>query len=255
MVAKRIIACLDVADGKVVKGVQFTEHRVVGDAIELAQLYAKEGIDELVFYDIKASSRKTCVDANWVKEVARVIDIPFCVAGGITSVEQAKMILRAGADKISINSPALKNPSLVQDLVVNLGQQCVVVGVDSWFDNGDYYVYQYTGSDKTRCQTSWRTLDWCLELQKLGAGEIVLNSMNQDGMRQGFDVAQLSLLRESLNIPLVASGGAGKMADFKDVFEKSGVDAALAASVFHKGSIEIPVLKNYLLNNKIEVRL
>jgi cyclase len=254
MLARRIIPCLDVRDGRVVKGTQFRDHEDVGDIIELAQRYRDEGADELVFYDITASSDGRTVSTEWVTRVARVLDIPFCVAGGIRSLDGARAILHGGADKISINSPALENPALIGELAREFGSQCVVVGIDSRTENGDYFVKAYTGNpDKTQ-STRWRTLDWAVEAQKLGAGEIVLNCMNQDGVRRGYDLVQLKALRALLQIPLVASGGAGEIAHFNDVFRIAGVDGALAASVFHKGIIAIPRLKEQLLADGIPIR-
>ena len=254
MLARRIIPCLDVRAGQVVKGTQFRDHAVVGDIIELARRYRDEGADELVFYDITASSDGRTVSTDWVTRVARVLDIPFCVAGGIRSLEEARQILHSGADKISINSPALENPTLITELAAEFGSQCIVVGIDSRQEAGDYLVKQYTGDpDKTRA-TRWRTIDWASEAQKLGAGEVVLNCMNQDGMRQGYDLAQLKLVRAGLTIPLVASGGAGAPEHFRDVFREAGVDGALAASVFHKDTIKIPDLKKQLLADGISIR-
>ena len=254
MLARRIIPCLDVRDGQVVKGTQFRDHEIVGDIIDLAQRYRDEGADELVFYDITASSDSRTVSTDWVTRVARVLDIPFCVAGGIRTLNSARQILHSGADKISINSPALENPPLITELATEFGSQCVVVGIDSRQEAGDYFVKQYTGDpDKTRA-TRWRTVDWAREAQKLGAGEVVLNCMNQDGMRQGYDVAQLKLVRAVLTIPLVASGGAGTIAHFHDVFRLAGVDGALAASVFHKDTIKIPALKAQLIADGISIR-
>jgi cyclase len=235
MLARRIIPCLDVRDGQVVKGTQFRDHEVVGDIIELAQRYRDEGADELVFYDITASSDGRTVSSEWVTRVARVLDIPFCVAGGIRSLDGARAILHSGADKISINSPALENPALITGLATEFGSQCVVVGIDSRQEAGDYFVKQYTGDPNKTQATRWRTIEWAREAQRLGAGEIVLNCMNQDGMRQGYDLTQLKLVRAVLHIPLVASGGAGTIGHFHDAFRLAGVDGALAASVFHKG--------------------
>jgi cyclase len=252
--ARRIIPCLDVRDGQVVKGTQFRDHEIVGDILSLAQRYRDAGADELVFYDITASSDGRTVSTDWVTRVARVLDIPFCVAGGIRSLDGARQILHSGADKISINSPALENPELIGELAAEFGSQCVVVGIDSRQENGDYFVKQYTGDpDKTRA-TRWRTVAWAREAQKLGAGEVVLNCMNQDGMRQGYDLAQLQQVRAVLTIPLVASGGAGTPEHFRDVFHAAGVDGALAASVFHKGTIKIPELKAYLAQEGIIIR-
>mgnify|MGYP000208998995 CR=1 FL=1 len=257
MLAKRIIPCLDVKDGKVVKGVQFRNHEIVGDIVPLAQHYTEQGADELVFYDITASSDTRVVDKSWVSRIAEVIDIPFCVAGGIKTVEQAGELLSMGADKISINSPGLMNPSLITELQDNFGQQCVVVGIDSFYNEqtGEYEVYKFTG-DETRTQKAGkRTIDWVQEVQRLGAGEIVLNCMNQDGVRQGYDLVQLKKIREICKVPLIASGGAGEMPHFLDVFQQANVDGALAASVFHKGIIDIPALKTYLVEQGVMTRI
>ena len=256
MLARRIIPCLDVKDGVVVKGVQFRNHEVMGDIVPLAKRYAEEGADELVFYDITASSDARVVDKSWVSRVAEVIDIPFCVAGGIKSVEDARRILEFGADKVSINSPALADPSLITELADRFGVQCVVVGIDSYFDaaTGHYQVKQYTGDESRTRLTTWTTPDWVVEVQKRGAGEIVLNMMNQDGMRKGYDLDQLKQVRSVCKVPLIASGGAGAMAHFRDAFTLADVDGALAASVFHKGIIPIPELKAYLRNQGVQIR-
>ena len=256
MLAKRIIPCLDVRDGKVVKGVQFRNHEIIGDIVPLAEQYAKAGADELVFYDIPASSDQRVVDKSWVSRIAQVIDIPFCVAGGIKSVEDAGRILEMGADKISINSPALTNPDLINELHDVYGQQCVVIGIDSFYnkDNNQYEVYKFTGDESRTQQTAWQTLDWIKEVQQRGAGEIVLNCMNQDGVRQGYDIAQLKAVRDICNIPLIASGGAGAIPHFTDVFQQADVDGALAASVFHKGIIDIDELKATLVSEGIAMR-
>lgn len=289
MLKKRIIPCLDVSNGQVVKGVQFQNHEIVGDILELGKRYRDEGADELVFYDITASSDQRLVSRDWVKNLARVLDIPFCVAGGIRSVSDAESVLAAGADKISLNSPALENPNLITELAKRFGSQCVVVGVDSLQttapQNGQlgtglekntseisfakiqsdrnyktqnhsaYEVCQYTGSEKTLVKTCRRTLDWTREAQERGAGEVVLNCMNQDGMRKGYDIEQLKILRKVLKIPLIASGGAGSQEHFFDVFNSAHVDGALAASVFHKRVVPIPELKKWLSQKGIEVRL
>ncbi|KXI27404.1 imidazole glycerol phosphate synthase subunit HisF [Paraglaciecola hydrolytica] len=256
MLARRIIPCLDVKDGKVVKGVKFRNHEIIGDIVPLAQRYAEEGADELVFYDITASSDQRVVDKSWVTRIAQVIDIPFCVAGGIKTVEQAGYILEMGADKISVNSPALADPELITRLHDTYGQQCVVVGIDSYYneETGVYQVHQYTGDESRTQVTTWQTADWVKEVQQRGAGEIVLNCMNQDGVRQGYDIAQLAAIRKACKVPLIASGGAGELVHFKDVFEQADVDGALAASVFHKGIIPIQDLKAYLRAQKIAIR-
>ena len=256
MLAKRIIPCLDVKDGVVVKGVKFRGHEVMGEIVPLARRYAEEGADELVFYDITASSDGRVVDKSWISRVAEAIDIPFCVAGGIRSIEDAGRLLAFGADKISVNSPALADPTLISRLAERFGVQCVVVGIDSWHDEktGEYWVNQYTGDEKKTRVTQWRTLDWVEEVQRRGAGEIVLTMMNQDGVRQGYDLTQLSAVRAVCKVPLIASGGAGTMEHFLDAFETAHADGALAASVFHKKIINIGELKTYLREHNIEVR-
>ncbi|OCG31316.1 imidazole glycerol phosphate synthase subunit HisF [Gilliamella sp. Choc6-1] len=257
MLAKRIIPCLDVRDGQVVKGIQFRHHEIIGDIVPLAKRYAEEGADELVFYDITASSDGRVVDKSWIAKVAEVIDIPFCVAGGIKTVEDAGQILTFGADKISINSPAVADPSLITRLADRYGVQCIVVGIDSWYDkqSNNYHVYQFTGDEKRTVATKWNTLDWVQEVQKRGAGEIVLNMMNQDGVRNGYDIIQLNAVREVCNVPLIASGGAGTIEHFLQVFNEAQVDGALAASVFHKQIINIGELKQYLAQHGVNIRL
>lgn len=257
MLTKRIIPCLDVRGGVVVKGVQFRNHKVMGDILDLAQRYADEGADELVFYDITASSDGRRVDKSWVNKIARIINIPFCVAGGIRSLEDAKEILNDGADKISINSPALERPELITELAQTFGRQCVVVGIDSRQNEGDdtYKVYQYTGDETKTISAKRNMVDWAKEVVQYGAGEIVLNCMNRDGVRTGYDIEQLKALREVVNVPIIASGGAGEMSHFEDVFKQAGVDGALAASVFHSGQIAIPDLKTYLKSKNLEMRI
>ena len=256
MLARRIIPCLDVRDGQVVKGVQFRNHDIIGDIVPLAERYAAEGADELVFYDITASSDDRVVDKSWVSKVAKVIDIPFCVAGGIKTLDDARRILENGADKVSVNSPALSNPELITDLANAFGVQCIVVGVDSYFDaeQGQYQVYQFTGDEKRTSNTGRKTLEWIDEVQQRGAGEIVLNAMNQDGVRKGYDIDQMAKIRERCKVPLIASGGAGEMVHFRDVFQRANVDGALAASVFHRQVINIGELKEYLANEGVVVR-
>ena len=241
-------------DGQVVKGVQFRNHRIVGDIIELAQRYCSEGADELVFYDITASPDGRTVDRSWVDRVAAVIDIPFCVAGGIRSVADAEEVLNKGADKISINTPALEKPQLISDLAKRFGSQCVVLGVDSRAQDGDYHVYQYTGDPDKTLAADRLTVAWIREAQDRGAGEIVLNCMNQDGVRTGYDCPQLALVRENSRVPLIASGGAGGLEHFLEVFETADVDGALAASVFHSAEINIAALKQFLGERDITVR-
>jgi len=244
-----------VRDGQVVKGVRFRDHRIVGDILDLALRYRDEGADELVFYDITASPEDRSVDRSWVSRVARLLDIPFCVAGGIRSVADAEQVLASGAEKISVNSPALADPELIDSLSERFGAQCVVVGIDSQTVGSDYRVQQLTGDLKRSRDASRRTLDWVLEAQQRGAGEIVLNCMASDGVRQGYDIAQLCAVRRICRVPLVASGGAGSMQHFAQVFHAAGVDAALAASVFHSGEIAIPDLKRKLRADGIEVRV
>ncbi len=254
MLARRIIPCLDVRNGVVVKGVRFRDHEVVGGIIELAARYAGEGADELVFYDITASAENRTVAEHWVRDVARVLDIPFTVAGGIRTLADAEKRLADGAEKISINSPALERPDLIDEMAARFGSQCVVIGVDSMEREDGYEVYQYTGSEAASRQAGRDTLDWVREATGRGAGEIVLNCMNQDGVRQGYDIQQLARVREICPVPLIASGGAGSEAHFRDVFREADVDGALAASIFHKEVIAIPDLKRYLSANQVEVR-
>jgi len=242
----------------VVKGVKFRDHKVVGDIMTLARRYRDEGADELVFYDITASPDRRTVDRSWVNRIAAVLDIPFCVAGGIRSVADAESVLNLGADKISINSPALERPELIDELVRRFGSQCVVIGIDTLERGGDgpdrYGVYQYTGDPNRTLATQRRTLDWVREVEDRGAGEIVLNCMNQDGVRKGYDIAQLAAVRAVAQIPLIASGGAGAMEHFKEVFETARVDGALAASVFHTAAIGIGELKSYLAKAGVAIR-
>ncbi|WP_412757999.1 imidazole glycerol phosphate synthase subunit HisF [Legionella bozemanae] len=255
MLTKRIIPCLDVRDNQVVKGVKFRNHRVVGDILELAADYSAAGADELVFYDITASSEQRSVCPDWVHQVAETINIPFTVAGGIRSLNQAKSVLNSGADKISINSPALENPDLINELSRNFGSQCVVIGIDSqWIDN-DYYVYQYTGDEKKILNSRRKTREWIREVQDRGAGEIVLNCMQSDGVCRGYDLHQLNQVRPLCQVPLIASGGAGSLDDFTKVFLESRVDGALAASIFHDKILTIHEIKLALKKQKIEVRL
>jgi cyclase len=244
-----------VRDGQVVKGVRFRDHRVVGDILELAARYRDAGADELVFYDISASPQGRSVDRSWVARVARTLDIPFCVAGGISSVTQAEEVLASGAEKISVNSPALARPELIDELSERFGAQCVVVGVDSQTADHGYRVQQFTGDVERSRDTARSTVDWIIEAQRRGAGEIVLNCMASDGVRRGFDIAQLRAIRPVCRVPLVASGGAGTAEHFIEVFQAAGVDAALAASVFHSGDIAIPNLKRALHSAGVEVRL
>ena len=238
----------------VVKGVQFRNHRVVGEIVELAQRYRNEGADELVFYDITASPDGRSVDREWVSRVAAEIDIPFCVAGGIRSIADAEEVLNKGADKISINTPALEDPGLITRLARRFGTQCVVLGVDSREQDGSYHVYQYTGDPDKTAAAERLTTEWIREALDRGAGEVVLNCMNQDGVRKGYDCEQLQTVREVCTVPLIASGGAGAIEHFRDVFRIANVDGALAASVFHSAEIDIRDLKAFLGSEGIEVR-
>ncbi len=254
MLKKRVIPCLDVRDGAVVKGVRFANHRVVGDVLTLAETYGKSGADELVFYDIKASTVGGVVDRRWIERIAATLNIPFCVAGGIRTVSDALSVLRSGADKVSINSPALQTPELIDQIAQVVGSQSLVIGIDSHWVDGDWWVFQYTGSAATTKMTGRKTVDWVREVESRGAGEIVLNCMSHDGVRQGYDIEQLKTMRELLQIPLIASGGAGAWEHIRDVFYHADVDGALAASIFHDGVITIPDLKMKLKESGIAVR-
>ena len=227
---------------------------MVGDILELAIRYREEGADELVFYDITASPEGRSVDREWVRRIARALDIPFCVAGGVRSVADAEAVLNAGAEKVSVNSPALTEPALIDALGARFGTQCVVVGIDSQTVPGGYRVYQFTGDPHRTRDAGRDTLEWVREVQERGAGEIVLNCMASDGTREGYDLEQLRAVRAVCHVPLVASGGAGTVQHFCEVFRATGVDAALAASVFHSGAIQLPDLKRALAAAAIEVR-
>jgi cyclase len=242
-----------VRDGRVVKGVQFRDHRDVGDIVEHALRYRDEGADELVFYDITASAEGRSLDPEWVRRIARVIDIPFAVAGGVRTRDQAAACLDSGADKVSINSPALERPALIEELARDFGSQCVVLGVDSFEDRGDYFVKQYTGSEASTRDTGLRTLDWVREATGRGAGEIVLNCMRRDGVRTGYDLAHTEAVIKAVTVPVIASGGAGEPEHFRDAFAV-GASGALAATVFHDRLISIPDLKEYLGTCGIEMR-
>jgi len=255
MLARRIIPCLDVRNGRVVKGVQFRNHEDVGDILDLALRYADAGADELVFYDITASVDTRTVSPEWISKVSSLLNIPFCVAGGINSVEAARARLEAGADKISINSPALMRPELINELSGAFGCQCIVVGVDSFEEAGIYHVKSHTGSAYATRETGRKTFEWIEGAITRGAGEIVLNCMNKDGVRTGYDIKQLRAVRGICSVPLIASGGAGTAGHFEDVFTQAGVDGALAASVFHKNILPIPALKSKLKAKGIQIRI
>ncbi|MEO6188578.1 MAG: imidazole glycerol phosphate synthase subunit HisF [Ginsengibacter sp.] len=252
MIAKRIIPCLDIDNGRTVKGINFLEIRDAGDPVELAMYYSLQGADELVFLDITATVEKRKTLVSLVKDVARQINIPFTVGGGISSVERAYELLQNGADKVSLNSAAFKNPDLVEAMATEFGSQCVVLAIDTKKeDDGHWYVYLNGG----RVKTPTRAFDWARQAVDLGAGEILLTSMNNDGTKNGFAEDITSLISNSLIVPVIASGGAGSMQHFADVFIKANADAALAASVFHYKEMEIPVLKQYLSDQNIKVRI
>jgi imidazole glycerol-phosphate synthase subunit HisF len=255
MLTKRIIPCLDVKNGQVVKGVKFKNHQVVGDILELAKRYSDQGADELVFYDITASSERRSVGYEWIRKIAKEINIPFCVAGGINSLDVIREILQNGADKISINTPALENPQLISEAAKEFGSQCIVVGVDSKNEDGEDLTFMYTGDTSKTVKSNKSTVDWIKEVQDRGAGEIVLNSMDTDGVKKGYNIDLLSKVDRICKVPLIASGGAGKKEDFLEVFEKTGVNGALAASVFHYGEIELSALKKYLAGQNLPIRI
>jgi len=249
--AKRIIPCLDIKNGRTVKGVRFLELRDAGDPVALAELYSREGADELVFLDISATeeSRKTLKDL--VRRVAERINIPFTVGGGISSVEDVDVLLQNGADKVSINSAAVKNPQLINDLAAKFGSQCVVVAIDAKLIDGQWLVHLIGG----KVPTNINLFDWAKEVEQRGAGEILFTSMDNDGTKNGFANEALARLSKTLRIPVIASGGAGNISHFVDVFHNGKADAALAASVFHFKEIEIKDLKTELKNNNIPIRL
>ncbi len=254
MPCRRIIPCLDVKAGRVVKGVRFTDHADMGDPAECALRYRDEGADEIVIYDITASAEGRTIDYAWLLHIARVLDIPLTVAGGIRSKAQAVACLEHGADKVSINSPALERPELITEIATLAGAQCVVVGVDSRRVDGEWMTFQYTGAASTLRRTPRKMLDWIVEAQDRGAGEIVLNCMDQDGVRRGYDIEQLARARALLSIPLIASGGAGEPRHFAEVFQKADVSAALAAGIFHSGAVRIREVKRAVREAGIEVR-
>jgi cyclase len=256
MLSRRIIPCLDVKNGHVVKGVRFREHQIVGEILDLALTYQNQGADELVFYEISASARMATLELDWVHRLAEVLSIPFCVAGGIRSVESARAVLNAGADKISVNSPALERPALISELAAEFGSQAVVVGVDSRREqDGNYRVFLYSGDETKTKSAAIPTHEWLQEVQARGAGEVVLNCMDYDGTGQGYDLLQLAQARKILSIPLIASGGARSEQHFLDAFEQADVDATLAAGVFHRGELSIANLKRSLARANVPVRL
>ncbi len=251
MLAKRIIPCLDIKDGRTVKGINFENIRDAGDPVELAIRYAQEGADELVFLDITATNEKRRTLAELVTKIAKQINIPFTVGGGINSIEDVTTLLNAGADKISINSAAIKDPELIKKLADQFGSQCIVLAIDTKFENNDWWVYLNGG----RVKTELLALNWSKQAVKLGAGEILLTSMNNDGTKSGFAIDITKQISEAVNVPVIASGGAGKMEHFKEVFTAGKADAALAASVFHFDEIKILELKKYLSSKSIPIRL
>ena len=251
MLTKRIIPCLDVKNGQTVKGINFLNIKEVGDAVELGAQYARDGADELVFLDITATNEKRKTLSELVSRIARNINIPFTVGGGISSVDDVSVLLNCGADKISVNTAAVRNPQLINDLALNFGSQCVVLAVDTKFVDGEWLVYLNGG----RIPTEIRTKDWVKEAVDRGAGEILLTSMNNDGTKDGFAIDITKAVSESVNVPVIASGGAGTMEHFIDVFNEGKADAALAASIFHYGEICIAELKAYLKKNGIEIRI
>ena len=250
MLKKRIIPCLDIKDGRTVKGINFVDIRDAGDPIEMAKKYVLEGADELVFLDITATIEKRSTLTTLVEKIAKEINIPFTVGGGINKLEDVSVLIKAGADKISINSSAVKNPTLISDIANQFGSQAVVVAIDTKFENNEWMVY-VSGGKKA---TGIKTLDWAKQAAAFGAGEILLTSMNNDGTKNGFALDITNTISCELNIPIIASGGAGNMEHFVDVFTKTKVTAALAASIFHFGEVGIPTLKNYLKTQNIQVR-
>ncbi|WP_143307845.1 imidazole glycerol phosphate synthase subunit HisF [Chitinophaga vietnamensis] len=250
MLTKRIIPCLDIKDGRTVKGINFENIRDAGDPIELGALYAEQGADELVFLDITATNERRKTLSELVTRIARHVNIPFTVGGGISSVEDVSVLLQSGADKISVNTAAFNNPALIDSLAKEFGSQCIVLAIDTRFEGDDWYVYLNGG----RVKTDTKAYDWAKDAVNRGAGEILLTSMNNDGTKQGFALDITGKLSQHLNVPVIASGGAGTMAHFTEVFEQAQADAALAASIFHYKEIEIPALKNYLYQKGVNVR-
>jgi len=250
MLKKRIIPCLDIKDGRTVKGINFVGIRDAGDPIELAKKYVEQGADELVFLDITATIENRATLIDLVKKIALEINIPFTVGGGINSVEDVAKLIKAGADKVSINSSAVKNPQLITDISKEFGSQCVVVAIDTKYEDDEWKVFVHGG----RTPTPLRTVEWAKEIEELDAGEILLTSMNNDGTKEGFALDITNQVSKAVNIPIIASGGAGSKADFKAVFEKTGATGGLAASIFHYGEIPIQELKKYLKENEIQTR-
>jgi len=251
MLAKRIIPCLDVKDGRTVKGTNFINLRDAGDAVELAKIYSEQGADELVFLDITATNEKRKTLSELVKKVAAEINIPFTVGGGINSMEDIEVLLASGADKVSINTSAVKNPQILEDAAKNFGSQCVVLAIDAKLVRGEWFVFLNGG----RAATELKAIEWAKKGVESGAGEILLTSMEADGTKQGFEIELTRKISEIINVPVIASGGAGAVEHFVEVFTRGKADAALAASIFHFREIEIPTLKNYLRRQNIGVRI
>jgi cyclase len=251
MLAKRIIPCLDVKDGRTVKGTNFINLRDAGDAVELAKIYSEQGADELVFLDITATNEKRKTLSELVKKVAAEINIPFTVGGGINSIEDIEVLLASGADKVSINTSAVKNPKILEEATRNFGSQCVVLAIDAKLARNEWKVFLNGG----RIATELNVVEWAKRGVALGAGEILLTSMEADGTKQGFEIELTRKVSENVNVPVIASGGAGNVQHFVEVFTQGKADAALAASIFHFREIEIPTLKNYLRGQNIEVRI
>ncbi len=250
MLKKRIIPCLDIKNGRTVKGVNFIALKDAGDPVELAKNYAKQGADELIFLDITATVEKRKTLAALVETIASEINIPFTVGGGINTLEDVSMLIRSGADKISINSSAVTRPAFIREIACEYGNQCIVVAIDAKIMNGAWQVYVNGG----RTITNYTVLDWAREAEQSGAGEILLTSMDHDGTRNGFAVELTEMVSNAVNIPVIASGGAGEMIHFKTIFQKTNASAALAAGIFHFGEVAIPELKQYLQNNNIPIR-
>ncbi len=251
MLKKRIIPCLDIKDGRTVKGINFKGIRDAGDPIQLAKKYVVQGADELVFLDITATVEKRVTLVELVKEISQQINIPFTVGGGINSIKDVAILIESGADKVSINSSAVKNPTLITEIAKEFGSQCVVVAIDTKFVNNEWNVFVHGG----RIPTQLKTIDWAKEVERLGGGEILLTSMNNDGTKAGFAIDITKAVSTTVNIPVIASGGAGTKLHFKEVFQETRATGGLAASIFHYGEIAIPTLKTYLKNKNVAVRL
>lgn len=250
MLKKRIIPCLDIKDGRVVKGIQFEGLKDAGNPLELAQFYSENGADELVFLDISATLEKRKTLANLVDQIAKKISIPFTVGGGINSIEDAKIMVKNGSDKVSVNSGAIKNPKLISDLANAFGSQFVVVAIDVKMVKNQWFVFAKGGTEKT----TWKAIDWAKKVTELGAGEILLTSMNNDGEKKGFALEITHQISEAISIPVIASGGAGSASDFAELFQKTSASAGLAASIFHYNEVTIPTLKNELKRLNIPIR-